>query len=218
MERFFPADKIILTGNPVRADILESTVSKDDARKELGLPSGKKIILVVGGSLGARTINESIATAFDDIEKAEGFVLWQTGKLYAEESLRIAEKHPDAVKAMPFISRMDLAYRAADIVVSRAGAGTISELQLLGKPSILIPSPNVAEDHQRKNAEALAKRDAAVMILDADARGSLSKELTALMADEEKCRALSENASAMALRSSDKKITDKIYQILQKNA
>ena len=218
MERFFPADKIILTGNPVRADILESTVSKDDARKELGLPSGKKIILVVGGSLGARTINESIATAFDDIEKAEGFVLWQTGKLYAEESLRIAEKHPDAVKAMPFISRMDLAYRAADIVVSRAGAGTISELQLLGKPSILIPSPHVAEDHQRKNAEALAKRDAAVMILDADARGSLSKELTALMADEEKCRALSENASAMALRSSDKKITDKIYQILQKNA
>ena len=218
MERFFPAEKIILTGNPVRADILESDISKEDARKELGLPADKKIILVVGGSLGARTINESIANSLEAVEKAGGYVLWQTGKLYADECMNIAEKHTDVVKAMPFISRMDLAYRAADIVVSRAGAGTISELQLLGKPSILIPSPNVAEDHQRKNAEALAKRDAAVMILDADARTELPKELVALMNDDNKCNTLSANVLKMALKSSAEKIVDKIHQILQKNA
>ncbi len=218
MERFFPSDKIILTGNPVRADILDTKVSKEDAKKELGLPTNKKIVLVVGGSLGAKTINESIANSFDEVEKAGGFILWQTGKLYAEESIKIAKEHPSTVKAMPFITRMDLAYKAADIVVSRAGAGTISELQLLGKPSILIPSPNVAEDHQRKNAEALAQRDAAIMILDADAPAELPKTLSNLMDDEKKCASLSENILKMALKSSDTIITDKIYQILQKNA
>mgnify|MGYP001129584998 CR=1 FL=1 len=217
MERFFPAEKIILTGNPVRADILESNISKEDARKELGLPADKKIILVVGGSLGARTINESIANSLEAVGKAGGYVLWQTGKLYADECIKTAEKYTDVVKATPFISRMDLAYRAADIVVSRAGAGTISELQLLGKPSILIPSPNVAEDHQRKNAEALSVRDAAVMILDADARAELPKELVSLMNDDSKCKTLTNNVLRMALKSSSEKIVDKIYQILQKN-
>ena len=217
MERFFPADKITLTGNPVRADILNADMSKEEARKELGLPTDKKIILVVGGSLGARTINESTANSIPEIEKAGGFVLWQTGKLYADECKAIAAKYPDTVKATPFISRMDLAYKAADIVVSRAGAGTISELQLLGKPSILIPSPNVAEDHQRKNAEALARRDAALMILDADARTELPKRLPELMNDSAKCAALSENVLKMALRSADDKIVDMIYKILEKN-
>lgn len=217
MERFFPADKITLTGNPVRADILNADMSKEEARKELGLPTDKKIILVVGGSLGARTINESTANAIPEIEKAGGFVLWQTGKLYADECKAIAAKYPDTVKATPFISRMDLAYKTADIVVSRAGAGTISELQLLGKPSILIPSPNVAEDHQRKNAEALARRDAALMILDADARTELPKRLPELMNDSAKCAALSENVLKMALRSADDKIVDMIYKILEKN-
>lgn len=215
MERFFPKDKIILTGNPVRADIIKSTVSKEEARKELGLPLDKKIVLVVGGSLGARTINESIVNAIPEIKKAGGFILWQTGKIYADECREIAAKHADSVKATPFVSRMDLAYKAADIVVSRAGAGTISELQLLGKPSILIPSPNVAEDHQRKNAEALANRDAAIMILDSEAREKLPKEAAELLRDEKKCSTLSKNASAMALKNSDEHIVDQIYKILE---
>ena len=196
MERFFPADKIILTGNPVRADLLNVTATKEEARKSLGVPVDRKLVLVVGGSLGARTINESIAAALD------------------EECQAIAKRHPGVVKAVPFISDMALAYRAADIVVSRAGAGTISELQLIGLPVVLIPSPNVAEDHQRKNAEALVQCDAAVMILDADAREKLGDEVVALLGDEKRCNLLAENVRRMALRDSDEVIVDTIYKIL----
>ncbi len=214
MERFFPADKIILTGNPVRADLLNVTATKEEARKSLGVPVDRKLVLVVGGSLGARTINESIAAALDKIENEGAFVLWQTGKLYDEECQAIAKRHPGVVKAVPFISDMALAYRAADIVVSRAGAGTISELQLIGLPVVLIPSPNVAEDHQRKNAEALVQCDAAVMILDADAREKLGDEVVALLGDEKRCNLLAENVRRMALRDSDEVIVDTIYKIL----
>ncbi|HRF69358.1 MAG TPA: undecaprenyldiphospho-muramoylpentapeptide beta-N-acetylglucosaminyltransferase [Muribaculum sp.] len=214
MERFFPQESIILTGNPVRQNILSSDMSKEEARKELGLPSHRKIVLVIGGSLGARTINESIAKAFNKIENAGGYILWQTGKLYADECRKMADKYNNVVKATPFISRMDLAYKAADVVVSRAGAGTISELQLLGKPTILIPSPNVAEDHQRKNAEALVKCDAAVMILDSDAPARLGNEVVALLNDEERCATLARNVKEMALRDADEKIVDTIYNIL----
>ena len=214
MERFFPKESIILTGNPVRKNILSTDSSKEEARKELGLPAHRKLVLVIGGSLGARTINDSIAKAFNRIENAGGYVLWQTGKLYAEDCHKIADKYNNVVKATPFISRMDLAYRAADVVVSRAGAGTISELQLLGKPTILIPSPNVAEDHQRKNAEALVARDAAVMILDAEAPAKLGNEVVALLNDEARCNTLAENIKKMALLDSDEKIVDTIYKIL----
>ncbi|WP_304632799.1 glycosyltransferase, partial [uncultured Muribaculum sp.] len=179
-----------------------------------GLTEGKKYLLIVGGSLGARTINESIAAALDKIENEGAFVLWQTGKLYDEECQAIAKRHPGVVKAVPFISDMALAYRAADIVVSRAGAGTISELQLIGLPVVLIPSPNVAEDHQRKNAEALVQCDAAVMILDADAREKLGDEVVALLGDEKRCNLLAENVRRMALRDSDEVIVDTIYKIL----
>ncbi len=216
MERFFPGDRIKLLGNPVRADILQCPGSPQEARKQLGIPEHRKLVLVVGGSLGARTINESIEKAFNAIEKAGGYVLWQTGKLYSAECKKVADRYNNVVKALPFISRMDLAYRAADIVVSRAGAGTISELQLLGKPSILVPSPNVAEDHQRKNAEALVENDAAVMILDAEAPRMLGKEIVALLNNEGRCRQLSENISAMALRDSDEKIVDVVYEILER--
>ncbi len=214
MERFFPAGKIILTGNPVRTDLLHPDITKEEARKQLGVPPHRKLVLVIGGSLGARTINTSIAKAFNKIENAGGYVLWQTGKLYADECHKIADKYNNVVKATPFISRMDLAYRAADMVVSRAGAGTISELQLLGMPVILIPSPNVAEDHQRKNAEALVQCDAAVMILDADAPDRLGNEVVALLNDESRCRLLADNISRMALRDSDEKIVDTIYKLL----
>lgn len=215
MERFFPADKIIMTGNPVRADILESTVERGDARRELGFDTGRPLILVVGGSLGARTINESVAAALDSWVAAGASVLWQTGKYYAAECAAKAEGHA-GVQATPFISRMDLAYRAADVVVSRAGAGTISELQLLGKCAVLVPSPNVAEDHQRKNAEALACRDAALMVLDAEAREKLGPTVLSLLSDPERVGRLEDNCRAMALKNADTRIVDKIYEILDK--
>lgn len=214
LERFFPADRIIKTGNPVRADLTEVSISQAEAKKVLGFDPEKPLVLVVGGSLGARTINESIAPELDRFVKAGASLLWQTGKLYAAEYVPMAENHP-GIQAMPFISRMDLAYRAADIVVSRAGAGTISELQLLGKPSILVPSPNVAEDHQRKNAQALVDRGAAVMVADSDARTSLGDAIAGLLADAGRRESLGKNAAAMALPDADEKIVDRIYELIQ---
>ncbi len=214
MERFFPADKITLTGNPVRADILSVKETRAQAKVALGFPEDKPLVLVVGGSLGARTINQAVAASIEQIEATGANMLWQTGKLYIDECAKAAEGHP-AVQAMAFISRMDLAYRAADVVVSRAGAGTISELQLVGLPAILVPSPNVAEDHQRKNAMALVEQNAAVMILDGDCRDNLAREIKALLDDENKRQTLSENISKMALRESDEKIVDRIYEILE---
>lgn len=214
LERFFPAEKIIKTGNPVRADIVNSSIDSKQAKKALGLNPDKPLVLVVGGSLGARTINESIARYINDITNSDAQILWQTGKLYADECAQIAHGHTD-VQAMPFISDMATAYRAADIVVARAGAGTISELQLLGLPSILVPSPNVAEDHQRKNAQALVDANAAVMVLDTDARNQLGNAITSLLTDENKRNTLARNIRSMAMEQSDEKIVDRIYQLLK---
>lgn len=213
MERFFPADRIVLTGNPVRADITSCTLTREQAREALGMDPKRKMVLVVGGSLGARTINESIARSIDTVTEAGAQILWQTGKFYADECAAIAAGH-DNVRATAFISDMATAYRAADLVVARAGAGTISELQLLGLPAVLIPSPMVAEDHQRKNAQALADRDAAVMILDADARGQLPATVTGLLADDARRACLAANVAEMALRDSDEKIVDQVYNLL----
>ena len=213
MERFFPADRIVLTGNPVRADITSCTLTREQAREALGMDPKRKMVLVVGGSLGARTINESIARSIDAVTEAGAQILWQTGKFYADECAAIAAGH-DNVRATAFISDMATAYRAADLVVARAGAGTISELQLLGLPAVLIPSPMVAEDHQRKNAQALADRDAAVMILDADAREQLPATVTGLLADDGRRALLAANVAEMALRDSDEKIVDQVYSLL----
>ena len=215
MERFFPADKILMTGNPVRADILESDVDRAAAKCGLGFDPGSPLILVVGGSLGARTVNDSVSAALDKWTSEGASVLWQTGKYYADECQARAAAYP-TVKATPFISRMDLAYRAADIVVSRAGAGTISELQLLGKCAVLVPSPNVAEDHQRKNAEALATRDAAVMVLDADAPTRLVDVVSQMLSDKARVSDIEKNCRAMALENADTRIVDKIYEILDR--
>jgi len=215
MERFFPAEAIVMTGNPVRSDIISSTLTQNEARTKLGMDADRPLVLVVGGSLGARSVNKSIARYLDDIVATGAQVLWQTGKLYADECQAVAKDHPH-VKATPFISDMAAAYRAADLVVSRAGASTISEIQLLGMPSVLVPSPNVAEDHQRKNAMALADRNAAVMVADADAPEQLGHVIAGLMADPQRRHLLGENAAKMALRDSDEKIVDCIYQILNK--
>ena len=215
MERFFPADRIIMTGNPVRADILTVKETQEEAKRELGFDPSRPLVLVVGGSLGARTINDSVAMALDKITATGASILWQTGRLYAEECCAKATGY-QTVKAMPFIADMGLAYRAADMVVSRAGASTISELQLLGKAAVLVPSPNVAEDHQRKNAQALADKDAAVMILDADCRERLADVVTGLLSDEAARDKMSANVLKMALRDADEKIVDTIYKILNK--
>lgn len=216
MERFFPADAIVMTGNPVRREIAEASVSRDAAKRSLGFDPQRKLVLAVGGSLGARTVNESIAAALDSIRDAGAQVMWQTGKLYADECLAIARNYKD-VKASAFISDMATAYRAADIIVARAGASTISELQILGAPAILVPSPNVAEDHQRKNALALADRDAAVMVLDAEAPKKLGPEIISLLADDSRRARLAENVAGMALRDSDEHIVDMIEKVLESN-
>lgn len=215
MERFFPADKIILTGNPVRANILNCELTQQQAKEQLGFDPSRKLVLVVGGSLGARTINDSVAIALDQIISTGAQVMWQTGKIYAQECSQIAQGK-NGVIATAFISNMNVAYRAADLVVSRAGAGTISELQLLGMPVLLVPSPNVAEDHQRKNAQALVDKNAAVMLLDADCRSKLSHEVIALLDDDARREELSRNIKKMALVDADEKIVDKIYELLNK--
>ena len=213
MERFFPADAIIRTGNPVRYEIANASTPRDEAKRALGFDPERPLLLVVGGSLGARTINQSIAGSLDKILSTGTQVLWQTGKLYIDECQAAAEPHKD-VKATAFISDMAMAYRATDLVVARAGACTISELQLLGVPAVLVPSPNVAEDHQRKNALALADRDAAVMVLDADAPAQLATVVAELLADAPRRELLARNVAAMALRESDERIVDAIDRVV----
>lgn len=213
MERFFPAETIVLTGNPVRQALMECKLSKEEACEALGFDSSKPLLFVTGGSLGARTINNSVEAALKQFEDVGIQVLWQTGKLYAEHCAEVAKPYP-LVKAMPFIADMATAYRAADLVVARAGAGTISELELLGKPAILVPSPNVAEDHQRKNAESLTSRGAAVMILDADAPGQLGREVCALITDNEKLKSLSGAVTALAKEGSADQIAEVIYSVV----
>ena len=213
MERFFPAEAIIRTGNPVRYEIANASTPRDEAKRALGFDPERPLLLVVGGSLGARTINQSIAGSLDKILSTGTQVLWQTGKLYIDECQAAAEPHKD-VKATAFISDMAMAYRAADLVVARAGACTISELQLLGVPAVLVPSPNVAEDHQRKNALALADRDAAVMVLDADAPDQLATVVAELLADAPRRELLARNVAAMALRESDERIVDAIDRVV----
>ena len=216
MERFFPAEVITKTGNPVRKEIADcAALDSAESKRALGFDSARPLLLVVGGSLGARTINDSIAAGLDRLTAGDKYqVMWQTGKLYAEECARAAAGHSD-VKAMPFIADMARAYSAADLVVARAGAGTISELQLAGKAAILVPSPNVAEDHQRKNAMALVERDAAVMVPDSEARERLVDEALELMADSSRRNLLAANAAQMALRESDTRIVDTIYRIIE---
>jgi len=198
MERYFPAEKLVVTGNPVRQNLL-LPVDREKALKAYNLEADKPIVFVVGGSLGARSLNESVMANLDYIAESGVQVVWQTGKIYYKEMLeRLAGKQPQNLQAMEFLTDMDLAYRAADLVISRAGAGTISELCLLGKPSVLMPSPNVAEDHQTKNAMALVENHAAVMVKDADGPEMLFKEAFSLVKDEKKLAELAANSKKLA--------------------
>lgn len=214
MERFFPAESIVMTGNPVRKGLTDITLSQAEAKTQLGFDSDKPLVLFVGGSLGARTINESVAASLDSFIAAGIQILWQTGKNYDGDARLKSLKDNSGVKATPFISDMDVVYRAADLVVSRAGAGSISELQSLGKAVVLVPSPNVAEDHQRKNALALVSHNAAVMIEDAECRAKLPDTVISLIGDAERRKTLSDNISRMALKDSDEHIVDTIIDII----
>lgn len=214
MQRFFPGDRIILTGNPVRAALRECALSPEQARQALGFDPERPLVLVVGGSLGARTINRALAAnAAQAIAAAGAQILWQTGKTYAPDA---DTRLPDGVRATTFVTDMATAYRAADIVVSRAGASTISELQLLGKAAVLVPSPNVAENHQYHNAMALVKRDAAVLVADADAERDLAGAVCDLLRNPERRATLAANAADMGRPDSTADIVDIIEDTVAK--
>lgn len=217
MERFFPADRIVMTGNPVRKAILEPGMSQSEAKEKLGFKPDKALVLVTGGSLGAGTLNNVMlkVIANGSAAKVDFQILWQCGGAHIARCREaVGDKLPENVVLTDFVSDMALAYRAADLVVARAGAGTISELELLGKPSILVPSPNVAEDHQRHNAEALADRGAADMVLDADAGERLWTDIQTIVENPDTLKLLSENISKLALRDSDMLIVEQVRKIV----
>ena len=214
MERFFPAEKIIMTGNPVRQALLDTKMSKEEAIKSFGLDPSKKTILIVGGSLGAGTVNKSVMQHLDEIAESGVQVIWQTGKYYnADINEQLKGRDLPMIKVLDFISDMGAAYKAADLVISRAGASSISEFCLLGTPVILVPSPNVAEDHQTKNAMALVDKDAALYVKDADAPEQVISLALKTVQDEAKLRSLSENILKLALPNSADIIADEVIRL-----
>ena len=219
MERFFPKEKIVLTGNPVRRNLLDCGATPEQARQAMGIDPNKQTILIIGGSLGARTINNAIIGGLSKIGETYGVqVIWQTGKIYDQQcSEALAASGVKNVVQMPFISNMDMAYRAANLVVSRAGASSISELQLLGKAAILVPSPNVAEDHQTKNAQALVSRDAAIMVADADADRDLVDTMLDAVVNTDLLSQLGKNVEKMALRDAAEHIVDEVDRIISQS-
>lgn len=217
MERFFPKNKIVFTGNPVRQDLTDQNPKKrEEAMLHFGLKGNKKTLLVIGGSLGARTINNCVEKGLSVLSENKIQVIWQTGKEYFDKSSAAAKSiNDEGIKTYPFIARMDLAYSLADIVISRAGASTVSEICMIKKPAILVPSPNVAEDHQTKNAMALVKNDAAMMITDSEAPSVLIDEAIKLINDEFRLNVYRENSGKMAVTNSAGKIAGEILKLIE---
>ena len=209
MEKFFPADKIILTGNPVRQNLLDGRKSKDD---------GRKTLLIIGGSLGARTINEAVIAGLKELTNEGLKVVWQTGKVYYEKCKAAWEAagSPANIECLDFLSDMPDRYANADLVISRAGASSISEICLLGKPAILVPSPNVAEDHQTHNAMALVNKDAAVLVRDADAAEKLIATALELLNDPKRLKTLQTNVLKLAQKDSAKRIAEEVIALAKK--
>jgi UDP-N-acetylglucosamine--N-acetylmuramyl-(pentapeptide) pyrophosphoryl-undecaprenol N-acetylglucosamine transferase len=215
MDKYFPEEKIVLTGNPVREDVVKTNLRKEEAMEYFGFTEDNPVVLVLGGSLGAKTINESLFRNIGLIESSDIKVIWQTGSLYFRDiQQKIQEMPLKNLIYMDFINRMDLAYAIADVIVSRAGAGTISELCLVGKPVILVPSPNVAEDHQTKNAMALVNKNAALLVRDAEAFTQLIPAAYNLVKNREKRAILERNCRQMAHREAAARIVDELYAIL----
>lgn len=214
MDKFFPANKLVLTGNPVRKDILDISAKREQALNHFKFSGSKKILLVIGGSLGARTINKAVDIGLEKLAEADIQVIWQTGKLYAEQAQKRAAGFKN-VRSEAFIYDMDLAYAAADLVISRAGALSISELCLVGKPALLVPSPNVAEDHQTKNAMALVEADAAKLVPDDQAASVLINEALALFENQEKQKEYSENIKKLGRPDAARQIAEEIFTIIR---
>ncbi len=215
MERYFPKDKIIFTGNPVRENLIENTQNNDEALQYFNLNKNDRVILIIGGSLGARSINNSVLKNIDTIAKSGIKVIWQTGAFYFDNiQNELKNSKPENLQIHKFISRMDLAYSVANLVISRAGAGTISELCLVGKPVILIPSPNVSEDHQTKNAMALVDNDAALIVRDNEIDNKLFPTAFEVVNDLEKCEKLSIKIKTLAKPEATKTIVDEVEKLV----
>jgi len=215
MEKYFPKEKIVLTGNPVRKDILTIAQKRDKSKNHFGFDTSTRTLLIIGGSLGARTINESVLAGFEKIVDAKIQVIWQTGKGYYETyKSALAAFDMKKIRVQDFVKEMDLAYAAADVVISRSGALAVSELCIAAKPSILVPSPNVAEDHQRKNAMALISKDAALLVEDKDAGSKLVDMAVHLLFDEQRCQTLSTNIAKLARPNAANDIVDVIEKLI----
>jgi UDP-N-acetylglucosamine--N-acetylmuramyl-(pentapeptide) pyrophosphoryl-undecaprenol N-acetylglucosamine transferase len=217
MEKYFPKQKIVLTGNPVRKDIITVSQKKSQAKTHFGFEGNKKTLLIIGGSLGARTINESILGGIEKLIDAQVQVIWQTGKGYYESyKSQLGKYDLKRIRVQDFVREMDLAYAAADVVISRSGAIAVSELCISGKPVILVPSPNVAEDHQTKNAMALVTKDAALMVTDKDAKSKLVDEALKLLFDEQLALRLSQNILRLARPNATEDIVSEIEKLIEK--
>ncbi|MEM9052424.1 MAG: undecaprenyldiphospho-muramoylpentapeptide beta-N-acetylglucosaminyltransferase [Bacteroidota bacterium] len=218
MEKWFPSEKMLMTGNPIRSAVVDIEGKREIGIEAFGLDKSKTTLLIVGGSLGARTINESIAGVLDEIIASEYQVIWQTGKHFIDKAKELIDSQKISnVKATAFIEDMDLAYAAADLIISRAGAMALSELCLIGKPSVLVPSPNVAEDHQTKNAMALVKNKAAKMVSDVKAREELWETVKSLLANEKEREELAANAKAMGQPNSANRIAMEVLKLIKQN-
>lgn len=214
MEKYFPAHKLVVTGNPVRKTILLREDLKSNAYEFFGFDPSKKTLLIVGGSLGARSINEFILAGYDRMAKSSYQVIWQTGGFYFEEMKRRIATSADNILVKDFVKEMHFAYAVADVVISRAGALSIAELMLTGKPSVLVPSPNVAEDHQTINAKALVERDAAILVKDSEGTEKLLDTAFELLEDEDRKAVLSENIKAMSHPDAAKDIANEIMKMI----
>lgn len=216
LEKYFPKDKLVLTGNPVRKDIIGLEGKREEACRHYGLNPAKKTLLVLGGSLGARAINELIAKEMVNFSAQSVQVIWQCGKFYHDQY----KHHQDEnrIQVVAFIDRMDLVYAAADVIISRAGASSVSELCIVGKPVIFIPSPNVAEDHQTKNAQSIVNHEAAILLREADLNTRFSTEFTNLLNDEDLRRTLGENIKKLARPLATQEIVDQIIEVVGKSS
>lgn len=215
MEQFFPAEKVRLTGNPVRKDIADLVGKKEKALAHFGFSKEQPVLMILGGSLGARTLNDTMVKGLDVLKENGTQVIWQCGKFYFDEMrLKLEEKPNEQIKLFQFLKEMDLAYAAADVVISRAGALSVSELSIAAKPTLFVPSPNVAEDHQTKNAKAMVDQDAAILVKDSDARQVLIDEALALLNNTDRQAELSQNIKALAKPNAANEIVNEIVELI----